>query len=106
MNSGFEIIDGIVYVEKMLFDEAQRLDNNISKLVGSPCVDLFKMRPMITSGVESVTIDYHFADEVSVNEDPITFVNELRDRYACKVRGHLVVDKGDHKPVDMVINRY
>lgn len=106
MNSKFEIIDGIVYVEKRLYEEAQNVDNNISKLVGSPCVNLFKSGPMITTGVESVTIDYHFADEVPVEMDPIVFVKELKTRYDYRVRGHLIVDVGDHQPKDMLINRY
>lgn len=106
MNSRFEIIDGVVYVDKHLFEEAQHVDNNISKLVGSACVNLFSRRPTITTGIESVTIDYHYADEVSVEMDATRFIDELRALYDFKVRGHLVVDMGDHVPKDMLINRY
>lgn len=106
MNSKFEIIDGIVYVEKNLFEEAQNEDNNISKLVGSPSVNLFKTRPRIITGVESVTIDYRFADEISVDIDPTIFVKEIQSLYDYRVRGHLIVDVGDHQPQDMLINRY
>ncbi len=106
MNSGFDIIDGVVYVEKKLYQEAQRVDNNISKLVGSACVNLFKARPAITTGIESVTIDYHFSDGVGIDMDPMIFVNELRSAYDYRVRGHLVVDTGGKEPIDMLINRY
>lgn len=106
MKSGFDIIDGVVYVDKHLYQEAQLVDNNISKLVGSPCVNLFKQRPTVITGIESVTIDYRFADGVPIDMDPMIFVNELRSSYDYRVRGHLVVDTGDNKPMDMLINRY
>lgn len=106
MKTSFDIIDGIVYVDKHLYQEAQHVDNNISKLVGSTCVNLFKQRPTIITGIESVTIDYHLSDGIAVNMDPMIFVNELRSAYDYRIRGHLVVDTGDQKPIDMVINRF
>lgn len=106
MKSGFDIIDGVVYVDKRLYQQAQQVDNNISKLVGSTCVNLFKAKPAITTGIESVTIDYHLSDGVGVDMDPMIFVNELRSEYSSRVRGHLVVDTGDSEPIDMLINRY
>lgn len=106
MKLGFDIIDGVVYVDKKLYTDAQQVDNNISKLVGSPCVNLFKTRPAISTGIDSVTIDYRLADGIEIDMDPMIFVNELRSSYDFRIRGHLVVDIGNHEPVDMLINRY
>jgi hypothetical protein len=67
---------------------------------------MFKARPRITTGVESVTINYDLSDGVTVEKDPLIYVEELRQHYNSRVRGHLIVDVGEIHPVDLTINRY
>lgn len=106
MMRSFNIIDGIVYVDKMVYQEAQMVDNNISKLLGSTNVNMFKKRPTITTGVESVTVDFHDVNGIGINKDPMVFVDEIREKYHKKVRGHIVVDVGDDSLQDICINVY
>lgn len=106
MINKFYIIDGIVYVDKHIFRESLQIDNNISKLSGSTCLNIFKTKPKIITGVESVTIDFHNIDGIAIHKDPLVFVDELRKTYQNKVRGHLVIDMGNESPVDIHINSY
>lgn len=106
MKRSFNIIDGIVYVDKSIYQEAQLVDNNVSKLTGSTCMNLFKTKPIIKTGIESVTIDFSSVEGIGINKDPVLFVEELRATYNGRIRGHLVVDVGDDHPVDININSY
>jgi hypothetical protein len=106
MQKSFDIIDGIVYVDKWLYQEAQQLDNNISKLTGSYAVNLFKPRPVVTTGIDSVTIDYHNVERLGVEKDPVEFIEELRSTYKYRIRGHIVIDQEDIGQQDLMINRY
>jgi hypothetical protein len=106
MQKGFDIIDGMVYVDKWLFQEAQQLDNNISKLTGSYSVNLFRPRPMVTTGIDSVTIDYHNIDRLGIEKDPQEFLEELRSTYKYKIRGHIVIQQESMDQQDIVINRF
>ncbi len=106
MISSFEIVGGVVYLDKMLYSDSLNLDNDLSKLTGSTCVNMFKMRPRIWTGVESVTIDYEDSDGVMIQKDPNMYIEELRQHYHSRVRGHLIVDIGEKQPIDLVINKY
>lgn len=106
MENSFSIIGGILYIDKWLYREAQELDNNISKLMGSQNLNMFKPRPTVTTGIQSVTIDYHNIDSISVPKDPMLFVEELRSTYKSNVRGHILIKKQDHILQDIIINKY
>lgn len=106
MNKHFEIVGGIVYLDKSLYTNSLKVDNDLSKLVGSTCANIFKTRPRIQCGVESVTIDYAGSDSVSIDQDPVDYIRHLQEQYHSRVRGHLVLDIGEDKPVDMLINTY
>lgn len=41
MNNSFEIIDGILYIDKTLFQESQHVENGISLLTGSFTTEIF-----------------------------------------------------------------
>ncbi|MDA3845612.1 MAG: hypothetical protein PF505_03575, partial [Vallitaleaceae bacterium] len=81
MIDGFEIVDGKLFIDKDLFRQAQLTDNNLSKLTGSSCINVFKNRPVIHTGIESVTINYHNADYVNVTRELNRFISELKDNY-------------------------
>lgn len=106
MKEHFEIIGGVVYLDKSLFVDALKVDNDLSKLIGSTCVNIFKAKPKIQSGVESVTIDYAMSDSIRIDQDPEAYVHNLQDHYHSLVRGHIVVDTGEGHPVDLVINSF
>jgi len=106
VENSFNIIGGIVYVDKWLYREAQELDNNISKLMGSQNLNMFKPRPTVTTGIHSVIIDYHNIESISVPKDPVLFVKELRTTYDNKVRGHILIKKHNQALQDIVINKY
>ena len=106
MEKSFCIIGGILYIDKWLYREAQELDNNISKLMGSQNLNMFKPRPTVTTGIQSVTIDYQSVDSISIPKDPMLFVEELRTTYKSKVRGHILIKKQDHILQDIIINNY
>ena len=106
MESSFNIIGGIVYVDKWLYHEAQELDNNISKLMGSQNLNMFKPRPTVRIGIHSVTIDYRNIESISVPKDPVLFVEELRRTYKSKVRGHILIKKNNQVLEDIIINKY
>lgn len=106
MKEHFEIIGGVVYLDKSLFVDALKVDNDLSKLIGSTCVNIFKAKPRIQSGVESVTIDYATSDSIRIDQDPEIYVHKLQDHYHERVRGHLLVDIGEEQPVDMIINSF
>lgn len=106
MKKSFNIIDGTVYLDKKLYQQAQFEDNNISKLTGSVCMNIFKTKPRLSTGIDSVTIDYHNGGDVRINRDPIEFVEEMRTTYQNKVRGHIVVDVGEDAPMDILINNF
>jgi len=105
MIDGFEIVDGKLFIDKDLFRQAQLTDNNISKLTGSRCTHMFSSLPVIHTGIESVTIDYHNADYVSIPKELSKFVNELKDNYHYKVRGAIKVAI-NQEIFDVVINNY
>lgn len=106
MNEHFEIIGGVVYLDKSLFTDSLKADNDLSKLIGSTCMNIFKMKPRIQTGVESVTIDYADSDSIRIDQNPKMYVHNLQDHYHSRVRGHLVMDIGEEQPVDMVINSF
>ena len=106
MKNHFEIVGGIVYLDKSLYTDSLNVDNNLSKLMGSSCVNIFKTKPRIQCGVESVTIDYAGSDSVSIDQDPVKYIRSLQDQYHNRVRGHLVMDIGEGEPIDMLINLY
>ena len=106
VEKSFCIIGGILYIDKWLYREAQELDNNISKLMGSQNLNMFKPRPTVTTGIQSVTIDYQSVDSISIPKDPMLFVEELRTTYKSKVRGHILIKKQDHILQDIIINNY
>lgn len=106
MNRSFKIIDGIVYLDKVCYQQAQQVDNCLSKLTGSICEYMFKKRPTITTGIESVTIDFHNIDAIEINKDPVLFVQEIRLTYQNRIRGHIVIDEGAKTPSDILINKY
>ncbi len=106
MKEHFEIIGGVVYLDKSLFTDSLKYDNDLSKLIGSTCVNIFKTKPRIQTGVESVTIDYADSDSVRIDQDPKIYVQNLQDQYHSRVRGHLVMDIGGEQPVDIEINSF
>ncbi|MCF8017772.1 MAG: hypothetical protein K9L62_00100 [Vallitaleaceae bacterium] len=106
VNNSFNIIGGIIYVDKWIYREAQEHDNNISKLLGSQNLNMFKPRPTITTGIHSVTIDYRSIDSISVPKDPKLFVEELRTTYNTKVRGHILIKKHNQDLEDIIINKF
>lgn len=106
MKGRFEIVGGVVYLDKSLYIDSMKVDNDLSKLTGSTCVNMFKARPHIQSGIESVTIDYHYTDGVTLDQNPFDYVEELRQHYQSRVRGHLIVDVGEAHPIDLTINRF
>lgn len=106
MGKSFQIIDGTMYVDKQLFYEAQEVENNISRLTGSFYTDFFKTKPKCITGQETVIIDYHNVDEIIIEKDSSLFVEELRDMYHSKVRGHLVICQDDGRSKVITINRY
>ena len=106
MNEHFEIIGGVVYLDKSLFTDSLKTDNDLSKLIGSTCANIFKTKPRIQTGVESVTIDYADSDSVRIDQDPKMYVHNIQDQYHSRVRGHLVMDIGEEQPVYIIINSY
>lgn len=106
MNKHFEIIGGIVYLDKKIFADAMQRDNNVSKLTGSTCENIFNARPRIQCGVESVTIDYSLSDRIRIDQDPEIYIHNLQDQYHNQVRGHLVIDIGLQDPIDMTISSF
>jgi len=106
MKQHFEIVGGVVYLDKSLFADSLKVDNDLSKLMGSACANIFKTRPRIITGVESVTIDYADSDSIRIDQDPELYLHSLQDHYHSRVRGHLVVDIGEERPVDMMINSF
>lgn len=106
MNKQFEIVGGIVYLDKSLYTDSLKADNEISKLFGSTCVNMFKTKPRIQSGVESVTIDYAGSDSVVIDQEPVEYIHHLQEQYHNMVRGHLIMDIGEGDPIDMLINNY
>ncbi len=106
MKKQFNIIGGIVYLDKCLYTDSLKVDNNLSKLTGSTCAGIFKARPRIQCGTESVTISYDGCDAVTVKQDPGQYIRGLQEQYHSKVRGHLIMDIGTGDPIDMLINKY
>lgn len=105
MINGFEIVDGKLFVDKELFRQAQLTDNNLSKLTGNDASRIFKKKPRIYTGIESVTIDYHGADQVPVPRDINQFINEIKESYHYKVRGSIKVAVNEDI-FNVVINTY
>lgn len=105
MVDGFEIVDGKLFIDKELFRQAQMTDNNLSKLTGSSCANLFKAKPKISTGQESVIVNYHEADFVQVPKELYQFVNELKTTYHRQIRGAIKVAV-DQDLLDVVINNY
>ncbi len=106
MNEHFEIIGGTVYLDKELYTDSLKVDNNLSKLTGSTCIYMFKTRPRIQCGIDSVTIDYTRSDSVTIDQNPVLYIRSLQEGYHNRVRGHLIMDIGRGDPIDVVINRY
>lgn len=106
MKTTFRIMDGVVYLKKGLYEEAQYLDNNLSKLTGSSTIHMFGRRPQIRTGIETVTIEYTYSDPITIADNPMMFLESLRRNYEKDVRGHLVLDLGDGDRKDYVINLY
>lgn len=106
MKQHFEIVGGTVYLDKSLYTDSLKADNNISKLTGSSCADIFKTRPRVQCGVESVTIDFTCSDNVSIDQNPGEYIRHLQEKYHNRVRGHLIMDIGEGDPIDMIINSY
>ena len=106
MKEHFDIIGGIVYLDKQIYTQSLTVDNDISKLTGSVCDNIFRIRPRVQCGIDSVTIDYTESDSVRVDQDPGTYIHHLQEHYHNGIRGHLIMDIGDELPTDMVINRY
>ena len=106
MNKHFEIVGGIVYLDKSLYTDSLKVDNALSKLSGSTCVNMFKTKPKIQSGIESVTIDYTGSDSVVIDQNPADYIHQLQEQYHNLVRGHLIMDIGEGDPIDMLINTY
>lgn len=105
MIEGFEIVDGRLFIDKELFRQAQMTDNNLSKLTGSCCADMFRKPPKILTGKSSITIDYHDADFVRVPKELYHFIEEIKGDYHQKVRGALKVIV-EQDLLDIVINNY
>lgn len=106
MKEHFDIIGGMVFLDKDLYSEALKSDNQISKMMGSCCSNIFSIRPRIQAGVESMTIDFTTSDAICIHQDPNIYVHQLQDQYKRRIRGHLLVDTGGERPVDLVINHY
>ena len=106
MNDHFDIVGGIVYLDKSLYTDSLIVDNDLSKLIGSSCANMFKTRPRIQCGVSSVSIDFSRSDNVTVDQNPELYIHKLQEHYHNQVRGHLVVDIGVGEPTDMLINTY
>lgn len=106
MNKSFQIIDGIMYIDKQLFYQSQEVENNISRLTGSFYTDFFKTKPRCTTGQETVIIDYHNVDDIYIERDSSQFIEELQDMYHSKVRGHLTICQDDGRSKVITINRY
>lgn len=106
MNEHFDIVGGIVYLDKSLYTDSLIVDNDLSKLSGSSCANMFKTRPRIQSGVDSVSIDFSGSDNVTIDQDPVLYIHKLQEHYHNQVRGHLVIDIGAGEPIDMLINTY
>lgn len=105
MIDAFEIVDGKLFIDKELFMQAQLTDNNLSKLTGNDVSRIFFRKPRIYTGIESVTIDYHGADEVIVHSELDRFVDEIKNAYHYKVRGAIKVAV-DKEVFNVVINTY
>lgn len=106
MKTHFEIIGGTVYLDKQLFADSLRHDNDLSKLMGSACTNIFATRPKVQTGIDTVTIDYSESDSVRINQDPVDYIRRLQEDYQNSVRGHLIMDAGDGDTIDLLINRY
>jgi hypothetical protein len=61
---------------------------------------------MVTTGINSVTIDYHNIDRLGIEKDPQECLEELRSTYKYKIRGHIVIQQESMDQQDIVINRF
>lgn len=105
MNNEFEIVDGKLFISKELFRQAQLTDNNLSKLTGSCCTNLFDVKPRILTGQESIIIDYHDADYLKIPQNLDTFIDDITSTYHYEVRGKIKVSY-NQQIFDVVINKY
>lgn len=106
MNNSFEIIDGIIYVDKTLFQDSQNGDNHISQLTGSYCTGIFHRKPTLSTGPQSITINYHDVDHVVIERNPEDFIESLRHEYPNQVRGHILISEKDRPIRDITISDY
>jgi hypothetical protein len=106
MINNFRIVDGVLYVDKTLFNEAQKNETIISKLTGSYYTNTFCTKPAVTTGPQSVCISYHDVDNVLIDRNPDAFVQELRSAFKHKVRGHIIITEDNVHTRDVVISNY
>ncbi len=106
MNNCFEIIDGILYIDKTLFQESQHVDNGIALLTGSYSTEIFSNKPALSTGPKSITVSYHNVDHIHIEKNPEDFIEKLRNEYPNKVRGHLLISQKDAPIRDITISDY
>jgi len=106
MSNAFDIVDGILYVDKQLFNEAQLHDNSISQLTASHYTNLYTAGPRFKTGPETVIIDYTQADVLHIDRDPMDFIEELRKTYPNQVRGCITIHDQIHPRKSICINSY
>ncbi len=106
MNNSFEIIDGILYIDKTLFQESQHVENGISLLTGSFTTEIFSRKPALSTGPKSITVNYHNIDSIHIERNPENFIEKLRSEYPNQVRGHLLIAQRDTPIRDITISDY
>lgn len=100
MKDEFTVVGGTVYINKDLFAHALSTENNLSFLAGNCCSNMFRTKPMIRTGIESVTIDYSHADEIPIARNLDEFIDDITNNYHSNVRGQLTV-LSNNKIVDV-----